>query len=134
MCVVQASGEALYADDIPQTRDCLYAAFVASTEPLAVIKNVDARPALALSGVVAYFGADDIPGINKASNGDAEALFATDKAGQLPFNGQGTCWTAVTLGHADNACCKALPVPLLCLLCVPFPKDQWTQSASPSTD
>jgi hypothetical protein len=77
--VMQASGEALYADDIAADRDCLHAAFVASTEALAVIKSVDASAALALPGVVAYFGAADIPGTNKASTGEAEQLFATDK-------------------------------------------------------
>ena len=86
-----------------------------------MIKDVDARPALALSGVVAYFGADDIPGINKASNGDAEALFATDKAGQSPFHGQGTWWTAVTLSHADSACLQSLACPLAVFALCPFP-------------
>lgn len=74
----QASGEAIYAADTLKEPGCLHAAFVASTEPLAVLKGVDAGPALALPGVVAYFGAGDIPGTNKS--GDAEELFATDKA------------------------------------------------------
>lgn len=67
----------MYAADIPKEPGCLHAAFVASTEPLAVVVSVDAGPALALPGVVAYLGAADIPGDNKS--GDAEQLFATDK-------------------------------------------------------
>ena len=79
----QASGEAIYAADTLKEAGCLHAAFVASTEPLAALKGVDAGPALALPGVVAYFGALDIPGTNKS--GDAEELFATDKACPSPL-------------------------------------------------
>lgn len=79
---VQATGEALYTNDMPQGKESLFAAFVASTEALAVIKGVDASAALALPGVIAYFGAEDVPGVNKAATGDAELLFATDKVGR----------------------------------------------------
>ncbi len=82
---VQASGEAQYTDDMPEQKNSLFAAFVGSTEALAVIKGVDASAALALPGVVAYIGAEDVPGVNKAATGDAELLFATDKVLHLPF-------------------------------------------------
>ena len=82
---VQASGEAQYTDDMPEQKNSLFAAFVGSTEALAVIKGVDASAALALPGVVAYIGAEDVPGVNKAATGDAELLFATDKVLDLSF-------------------------------------------------
>ncbi len=79
MWSLQASGEALYASDSALEPGCLHAAFVASTEALASIKGVDPRAALSQPEVVAYIGADDVPGLNKVGSGDAEEIFATTK-------------------------------------------------------
>ncbi len=61
----QVTGEALYTDDIPTPPRGLYAAFVMSTKSHAEILSVDPSKALAYPGVVAYYGAKDIPGANQ---------------------------------------------------------------------
>ena len=73
---VQASGEAMYTYDMPEERGGLYAAFVGSTEALAVIKGIDAAEALSMPGVVAVLDARDVPGENKS---DVEEVFASKK-------------------------------------------------------
>ena len=74
--LLQASGEALFSYDMPEEREGLYAAFVASTEALAVIKGIDASEALKVEGVVAFLDAKDVPGENKS---DVEEVFASKK-------------------------------------------------------
>ena len=81
MCIthtghVQASGEAMYTYDMPEEREGLYAAFVGSTEALAVIKGIDASEALSMPGVVAVLDARNVPGENKS---DVEEVFASKK-------------------------------------------------------
>uniref|UniRef100_A0A0D9XHN4 FAD-binding PCMH-type domain-containing protein n=1 Tax=Leersia perrieri TaxID=77586 RepID=A0A0D9XHN4_9ORYZ len=78
---LQASGEAIYVDDIPAPKDCLYGAFIYSTHPHAHIKGVNFRSSLASQKVITVITAKDIPtgGQNVGSCfpmlGD-EALFA----------------------------------------------------------
>lgn len=48
--VLQATGEALYTEDIPVTEGALYAAFVCSTRAYATIKTIDASGALKMDG------------------------------------------------------------------------------------
>ena len=74
--MLQASGEALYSYDMPEERGGLYAAFVGSTEALAVLKGIDASEALKVPGVVAVLDAKDVPGENKS---DVEEVFASKK-------------------------------------------------------
>eukprot|EP00897_Mesotaenium_endlicherianum_P007758 jgi/Mesen1/700/ME000109S_10923 len=80
---LQASGEAVYIDDIPVPATCLYAAFVKGAHASALVTSVDAQPALACSGVAAYVDASAIPPGGKNVGievfGAFEALFATDK-------------------------------------------------------
>ena len=64
----------MYTYDMPEEREGLYAAFVGSTEALAVIKGIDASEALAMEGVVAVLDAKDVPGDNKS---DVEEVFAS---------------------------------------------------------
>lgn len=49
---LQASGEAVYVDDVRAPANLLYAAFVSSEKALAHIKGVDASAAVKLPGVV----------------------------------------------------------------------------------
>jgi len=65
---VQASGEAIYTLDQPQSKEGLWACYVASHHPLARFDGVDTSAAMQLPGVVAYISADDIPkgGVNSA--------------------------------------------------------------------
>ncbi|GJN24593.1 hypothetical protein PR202_gb12343 [Eleusine coracana subsp. coracana] len=43
---LQASGEAVFVDDIPSPKDCLYGAFIYSTKPLAHVKGIELDPSL----------------------------------------------------------------------------------------
>lgn len=75
-----ASGEAVYVDDIPSPKDCVYGAFVYSTKPLARVKKIDFKPSLASEKILAVITAKDIPkdgeNIGSISQFGSEALFA----------------------------------------------------------
>ncbi|XP_015117328.1 xanthine dehydrogenase [Diachasma alloeum] len=60
----QATGEAIYCDDIPQFQGELYMALVMSTRAHAKLLKVDASLALGLEGVVKFYSAEDIPEYN----------------------------------------------------------------------
>ncbi|CAL8288484.1 unnamed protein product [Lota lota] len=60
--LAQASGEAVYCDDMPQTEGELFLALVTSTRPHASILNVDVSAALLVPGVVDVVTCRDIPG------------------------------------------------------------------------
>lgn len=61
----QATGEAVYCDDIPQLAGELYLALVLSTKAHANIVRIDASKALELDGVVAFYSAEDVPEQNR---------------------------------------------------------------------
>lgn len=56
----QATGEALYCDDIPKLRDELYLALVLSTKAHAKLVNINPTKALNYPGVHAFFSAKDL--------------------------------------------------------------------------
>ena len=58
----QVAGAATYIDDIPEVRGTLHAAPVCSPVAHGVLKGIDPSAALAVPGVHAFIGADDIPG------------------------------------------------------------------------
>nr|XP_029117923.1 LOW QUALITY PROTEIN: indole-3-acetaldehyde oxidase-like [Elaeis guineensis] len=58
---IQASGEAVYVDDIPSPKDCLYGAFIYSTRPLAHIKGINFKSSLASKQLVTVISFQDIP-------------------------------------------------------------------------
>ncbi|XP_072032537.1 xanthine dehydrogenase/oxidase-like [Amphiura filiformis] len=60
----QATGEAVYCDDIPRIEGELYLALVTSTKAHANIIAVDTEAALAIEGVHTYVSAADVPGDN----------------------------------------------------------------------
>ncbi|XP_076238841.1 xanthine dehydrogenase rosy isoform X2 [Calliopsis andreniformis] len=60
----QATGEAIYCDDIPQFCEELYLTPVLSTRAHAKILKIDATKALSLEGVVAFYSAKDVPAEN----------------------------------------------------------------------
>lgn len=60
----QASGEALYTDDIPKYHNELCGVLVMSTKAHAKIVSIDAAAALAMPGVEAFYSAKDVPGSN----------------------------------------------------------------------
>ncbi|XP_030369374.1 xanthine dehydrogenase [Scaptodrosophila lebanonensis] len=56
----QATGEAIYTDDIPRMESELYLALVLSTKPRAKITHIDPTQALAMEGVHAFYSHTDL--------------------------------------------------------------------------
>jgi len=91
--LIQCSGEATYANDLPTQHNQLWVAFVSAKKVGAKVTKVDPQPALDLPGVVAYLDAKDIPGPNYVGPkirdqfffAQEEELFAT---GEIKFFGQ----------------------------------------------
>ncbi|XP_073682885.1 xanthine dehydrogenase/oxidase isoform X1 [Garra rufa] len=76
----QATGEAIYCDDIPCYENELHLALVTSTKAHALIKSIDTSDAMAVPGVVAFVSARDIPGSNMTGPVVYdETVFADDK-------------------------------------------------------
>ncbi|KAI5102079.1 xanthine dehydrogenase/oxidase, partial [Silurus meridionalis] len=76
----QATGEAVYCDDIPHFENELCLALVTSTKAHAYIRSIDTDDAMALPGVVLFVSAKDIPGSNKTGPVVYdETVFAEDK-------------------------------------------------------
>ncbi|XP_073004878.1 indole-3-acetaldehyde oxidase-like [Typha latifolia] len=85
----QASGEAVYVDDIPAPENCLYGAFIYSTRPLAHVRGIKFGSSLASQKIVSVVSVNDIPkgGENVGASFvfGSESLFAgslTEYAGQ----------------------------------------------------
>ncbi|XP_075153163.1 uncharacterized protein LOC142226821 [Haematobia irritans] len=62
--LIQCSGEAKYMNDLITSSNALHCAFVGATKVGKTIEKIDASEALKIAGVVAFFSAKDIPGIN----------------------------------------------------------------------
>ncbi|GAB0100743.1 xanthine dehydrogenase [Sergentomyia squamirostris] len=62
--VIQCSGEAQYHNDHSYMLHEVWGAFVPATSVKATILDIDASEALNIPGVVAFFSAKDIPGVN----------------------------------------------------------------------
>ncbi|KAJ1696470.1 hypothetical protein LUZ63_004982 [Rhynchospora breviuscula] len=71
---MQASGEAVYVDDIPSPRDCLYGAFIYSSKPFAHVKGI--RLSSSADKVVSVISANDIP--KEGSNVGACTIFGSE--------------------------------------------------------
>ncbi|XP_015873305.2 indole-3-acetaldehyde oxidase [Ziziphus jujuba] len=107
---IQASGEAVYVDDIPSPTNCLHGAFIYSTKPLAWVRSMNVNSGPHPDGVAAVISHKDIPehGENIGSHFSfgIEPLFADDLtqcAGQrLAFV------VADTQKHADRAANNAV--------------------------
>ncbi|XP_058105796.1 indole-3-acetaldehyde oxidase-like isoform X2 [Magnolia sinica] len=79
---IQASGEAVYVDDIPSPKDCLHGAFVRSMKPLARVKGIQFKSTSASERILTVISVKDIPrgGMNIGCKGlvVGEPLFADD--------------------------------------------------------
>ncbi|CAO2842528.1 unnamed protein product [Amaranthus hypochondriacus] len=79
-----ASGEAIFVDDIPSPKDCLYGAFVYSTKPFARVKCVRYESDSFPEGVVSVISYKDIPdggeniGAKLRTKSDKNMLFADE--------------------------------------------------------
>jgi len=55
------TGEAVYVDDIPAPKNCLYGEFIYSTQPLAYVKSIKFKSSLASTKIIDVVTAKDIP-------------------------------------------------------------------------
>ncbi|KAE8734809.1 Indole-3-acetaldehyde oxidase [Hibiscus syriacus] len=100
---IQASGEAVFVDDIPAPGNCLYGAFVYGTEPLARVKSITFKSESPPVGVTALISVKDIPGKNLGCTSvfGEEPLYADEFA---QFAGDRVAFVvADTQKHADLA-------------------------------
>lgn len=73
---LQASGEAVFVDDIPSPKDCLYGAFIYSTKPLAHVKSIELDPSLKQLKTLGVVTVKDIP--EGGSNVGASTIFGPE--------------------------------------------------------
>ncbi|XP_048324777.2 indole-3-acetaldehyde oxidase isoform X1 [Ziziphus jujuba] len=80
---IQASGEAVYVDDIPSPVNCLHGAFIYSRKPLAWVKSIKLNQKPFPDGVAAVISSKDIPdhgkNVGSRTGFGAEPLFADDQ-------------------------------------------------------
>ena len=84
----QATGEAIYVDDMPSYKDELYAALVESTRPHAEILNIDISEAEKVEGFVDFVCVKDIPeqGSNKTGpRGEFDEEVFADKEVRIRY-------------------------------------------------
>ncbi|XP_042311337.1 LOW QUALITY PROTEIN: xanthine dehydrogenase/oxidase [Sceloporus undulatus] len=74
----QASGEAVYCDDIPHYENELYLTLVTSTKAHAKILSVDTTEAQNVPGFVCFISEKDVPGSNVTGIANDETIFAKD--------------------------------------------------------
>nr|CAB3452602.1 unnamed protein product [Digitaria exilis] len=55
------TGEAVYVDDIPAPKNCLYGEFIYSTKPFAYVKSIKFKSSLASEKIINVVSAKDIP-------------------------------------------------------------------------
>jgi xanthine dehydrogenase large subunit len=85
------SGEATYADDLPEPRDLLHCHLALSAKARARLTRVDLSAVRAAPGVVAVLTADDVPGINDTGPAvmDEPMLAASERTGgEVHYAGQ----------------------------------------------
>ncbi|XP_058459564.1 uncharacterized protein LOC131435563 [Malaya genurostris] len=111
--LAQTSGEAKYANDMPTLPNELYAAFVLGTRAHANIGALDASEALKIPGVVAFFSAKDIPGVNNFMyfpdfmGSEIEQIFASET---VEYHGQPVGLIVATSFALANRASKAVKI------------------------
>ncbi|XP_026741880.1 aldehyde oxidase 1-like [Trichoplusia ni] len=88
---IQCAGEAQYTDDIATMANEVFGAFVLSTVALGTIIKMDATDALKLPGVVAFYTAKDIPGLNSFTPNDGAFTTQNEEVlseGTIKYYGQ----------------------------------------------
>ncbi|XP_019052094.1 PREDICTED: indole-3-acetaldehyde oxidase-like isoform X2 [Nelumbo nucifera] len=107
---IQASGEAVYVDDITSPKDCLYGSFIYSTRALARVKDIKLKSTPVPYGIVGIISYKDIPeggeNIGTRTIFNSEPLFADDIT---QYAGQPLALVvADTQKHADMAANSAV--------------------------
>ncbi|XP_075719550.1 xanthine dehydrogenase/oxidase [Rhinoderma darwinii] len=74
----QATGEAVYCDDIPHYENELYLALITSTKAHAKIISINKSGAEVTPGFVCFLSAEDIPGSNVTGVRNDEQIFAAE--------------------------------------------------------
>ncbi|XP_034833025.2 xanthine dehydrogenase/oxidase-like [Maniola hyperantus] len=62
--LIQCAGESKYTDDVPSLKGEVFLAFVLAKVSLGTIQKIDSSRALSEPGVIAFYSAADIPGVN----------------------------------------------------------------------
>ncbi|KAH8327480.1 hypothetical protein KR074_004615 [Drosophila pseudoananassae] len=88
--LIQCSGEASYVNDLLTPSSSVFCAFVTAKRVGATIEMIDPRSALQCKGVLGFYAAKDIPGVNSIvtvtrETPEAEELFA---AGRIKYYDQ----------------------------------------------
>ncbi|XP_054283338.1 xanthine dehydrogenase-like [Macrosteles quadrilineatus] len=89
--LIQCSGEIEYANDLRPYKDELYGALVLTDRCRATLAGVNADQALNIPGVVAFFSAKDIPGINSFVSTDTPNIAQKEQLfvdGEILYAGQ----------------------------------------------
>ncbi|KAG5064523.1 hypothetical protein GLYMA_02G272200v4 [Glycine max] len=73
---LQASGEAVFVDDIPSPSNCLHGAYIHSAKPLARVRSIKLTPELQLDGVRDIISSKDIP--NGGENIGSKTIFGIE--------------------------------------------------------
>ncbi|KAJ1386403.1 Molybdopterin dehydrogenase, FAD-binding [Sesbania bispinosa] len=81
---LQASGEAVFVDDIPSPPNCLHGAYIYSSKPLARVRSIKLSPELQLDGVRDIISSKDIPG--GGENIGSKTIFDTQKLADMAAN------------------------------------------------
>jgi len=76
--IQQTSGEAIYCNDLPPFPNEVNCAFVLTKVSNGKIVNIDASKALALKGVIAFYGAKDVPGKNVMISKDSQEMLMSN--------------------------------------------------------
>ncbi|XP_063625275.1 xanthine dehydrogenase/oxidase-like [Cydia splendana] len=92
--LIQCAGEAPYSEDLPSCPHEVFGAFVLATVPKGDIDKIDSSKALKHPGVIAFYSADDIPGVNGFTPGlfpKIDYLYLTKEelfcSGSVKYNG-----------------------------------------------
>jgi xanthine dehydrogenase large subunit len=108
--IKHVAGTAIYVDDMPESPETLHAALVLSPVAHGRLRGLDAAKALAMPGVVAMLGANDIPGVNDAGPiGPNEPLFPE---GVVEFVGQPVAVIVAETLDAARAAAKAVALDI----------------------
>ncbi|CAG4933298.1 unnamed protein product [Parnassius apollo] len=89
--LIQCSGEAVYTDDIPPYKDEVFISFVLSTVPVGTLNFIDTTKALKEPGVIAFYSAKDVPGLNSFTPAGRRIFLANEEifcSGEVKYYNQ----------------------------------------------